>query len=148
MTVNTKPAPIISSPIAGSVETRLDSESPTISNLRDKEQFRKDWQAAIDTKLIEWGRDPSQLDEEGATTPSVDTIQLAIQLASELSRQASRPPTRVVPDVHGGIVFELQVGNSFESVHVYPDRSIEYRLFVNHRLELRETWALETDYNQ
>ena len=41
----------------------------------------ENWKATIDQKLIEWGRDPTQLDDDGTITPSKQTIQFAIALA-------------------------------------------------------------------
>ena len=144
MGTKTAPRPAISSPITEPVKTCVDTESPAMSIRQGEEQYQQEWDL-IETKLIEWGRDPSQLDEEGTTTPSGDTIQLAIETASRMSRDRDPAPTRVVPDVHGAIVFELQGGNTFESVHVQPDGRIEHRFFVDHRLQLQKLFPLETD---
>src|SRR5712692_733759 len=62
---------------------------------------REKWQEFIDNQLIEWGRDPSQLDEEGTQTPSKETIQLAMDLAGNLRKRGLPAPTRILPDVHG-----------------------------------------------
>jgi hypothetical protein len=119
------------------VPTNADYESPITRDYGREDTAHASWDL-IDKKLIEWGCDPSQLDEEGTITPSGDTIQLAIQVATELDRQGCAAPTRVVPDPHGGIVFELQGNSVFESIHVKPDWGIEYRVLKNHRVVLRE----------
>ena len=146
MGIDTIPPPIVSPPVTKPVKTRVDTKLAMMSNPLGEDQYQQEWDL-IETKLIEWGRDPSQLDEEGTTTPSVDTIQLAIETASRLSRDCDPAPTRVVPDVHGAIVFELQGRNTFESLHVQPDGRIEHRFFRDHRLQRQEHWVLETDDN-
>ena len=134
---------LITAPLPKAVPTNVDKESPVTRDYGREDATHEAWDL-IDKQLIEWGCDPSQLDEEGTVTPSADTIQLAIQLATALSRQDGAAPTRVVPDAHGGIVFELQGKSVFESVHVLPDGSVEHRLFKNHRLVHREPWVIET----
>jgi hypothetical protein len=135
-------------PVRKAVKTRVDTESPAALHAQREERYREAWQNVIDNKLIEWGSDPSQLDEEGTKTPSLETIQLAIQLAKALSRQGCAAPTRIVPDVRGAIVFEIQGKDIFESVHVQPDGNLEHRLFENHRLVHREPWVIETADNK
>lgn len=129
------------------VSTNVASESPITRDYGREDAAREAW-GLVEKQLIEWGCDPSQLDEENTQTPSGDTIRLAIQLATALGRHGSAAPTRAVPDAHGGIVFEVQGKSIFESVHVEPDGSIEHRLFKDDRLVLRETWMLETVDNE
>jgi hypothetical protein len=119
------------------VLTNADYESPITRDYGREDTAHDSWDL-IDKKLIEWGCDPSQLDEDGTITPAGDTIQLAIQIATELNRQGCAAPTRVVPDAHGGIVFELQGSFVFESIHIKPDGSVEHRVLKNHRVVLRE----------
>ena len=65
------------------VLTNADYESPITRDYGREDTAHDSWDL-IDKKLIEWGCDPSQLDEEGTIIPSGDTIQLAIQIAKEL----------------------------------------------------------------
>lgn len=97
-----------------------------------------DWGRIIDNKLIEWGRDPSRLDEEGTVAPTKQTIQFAIALASWLRNQGFPAPTRVVPDAHGGIVFEVQEQNLEETLRLSADLGLEYCAFDNGRLVHRQ----------
>jgi hypothetical protein len=121
------------------VSTTAASESPISRGFGQDDAARAAWDL-IENKLIQWGCNPSQLDEEDTQTPSRETIQLAIQLAAWLCQQGFPAPTRVVPDAHGGIVFELHGKTVFESLHIEPSSAIEHRLFVQHRLVLRESW--------
>src|SRR5205085_2923059 len=95
------------------------------------------WDRIIDNKLIEWGRDPSQLDEEGTITPSKGTIQFAIAVARFLRNSGFSTPTRVVPDAHGGIVFEANDGNVFETIRLSENLSFDYCVFQDCRLVAR-----------
>jgi hypothetical protein len=135
--------PTIFARVDRAVTTRADSESPMTCDSQDRENLLEAWDD-VERTLIEWGLHPNDLDEEGITPPSQETISRACQLRTFLARQAFPPPTRVVPDVRGAVVFELQRYNSFESLHVHPDASIEHRVFQNHRLVCREIWNLES----
>jgi hypothetical protein len=99
------------------------------------------WERMIDNKLIEWGRDPSQLDEEGTVSPSKQTIQFAIFFAGMLRNTGMPAPTRVVPDAHGGIVFEFHEKDLNVTFRLSADISLEYCAFENCRLVQRQKLA-------
>lgn len=121
------------------VATDVDVRSP-IS--RDYESAARDkWQQVIDYQLIEWGSDPSQLEDGETPPPSGATIHLAVRVAEALRNGGDPAPTRTVPDAIGGIVFEREAGNVFESVRVSADGSVEYCEFENCRLVQRQPWA-------
>jgi hypothetical protein len=102
---------------------------------RDIEHERARWQRCIDEKLIEWGRDPSQLEDDGVDAPSPDVIRLAIEVASRYRDSGQwAPPDRVAPDPNGGIVFERRAGSQAEVLHVGSDGEVEYQRFVGPRL--------------
>ena len=135
--------PFISASLPEAVTTNVATESPVTRDYGREDAARDAWQNLIDDQLIEWGRDPSQLDDEGTEAPSKDTIQLAIWLAGTLSQRGLPAPTRIVPDAHGGIVFELEGKNVFESIRISPDANVEYCAFQNCRLVEREPWVLQ-----
>jgi hypothetical protein len=116
------------------VSTGAVTEARITRNYGRGDEALQKWQALIDDQLIEWGRDPSQLEDEDIQPPSKDTIRLAISLARLLSRADCPAPTRVVADAHGGIVFERHERNVFESIRLSDDGSAEYCLFENARL--------------
>lgn len=127
------------------VSTNAASELSAVHEREAKQYNRATWDKLIDHSLIEWGRDPSQIDDGESPTPSRKTIQTAFQLAVVLRDAEWSVPTRIVPDVHAGIVFE-RVGKSiFESIHIFANGEIEYRRFKNGHLERREPWAFEAD---
>ncbi|HEX3998491.1 MAG TPA: hypothetical protein VHX65_08080 [Pirellulales bacterium] len=69
--------------------------------------------------------------------PVVETV-LGIQL-DPIAKES--PPLRIVPDVQGGIVFEFEWGQMFESLHIPPVSNIEYRVFNGNRHVSRGPWS-------
>jgi hypothetical protein len=122
-------------PLPKAVATDADTGSP-ISSIHES-AARDKWQAMIDYRLIEWPWDQSQLDDDETPAASRETIQLAIRVAERLRDNGSPAPTRIVPDAHGGIVFERAAGNLFESYRISPDGSVEYCGFEDCRLVQR-----------
>lgn len=133
--------PYLAESIQDAVSTSAASESPMTRDYGRFDTGSVTWDA-VEGQLIEWGCDGSRPDDDDIEPPSKDTIQRAIRVAAELSRQDGPAPTRVVADAHGGIAFELQAGKSLESVHIHSGGDIEHRVFKNHRLVLREKWLL------
>jgi len=138
----TELSPFISPVIHGAVSTGVISDARITPDHGRKEEARPRWQALIDDQLLEWGRDPSQLDDDGTQSPSRELIARAIDLASLLSRENYAAPTRIVPDAHGGIVFELQGNRLFESIRLSSDGSAEYCAFVDTHLVNRKPLML------
>jgi hypothetical protein len=104
---------------------------------RELDANRQAWQRFIDEKLIEWGRDPSLLDDESVIPPSRPSVDTAVWLAMRLRDAGEVPPLRVVPDGDGGIVFERWEGNLSESFEVSQHGGIEYVQCRDGRVEAR-----------
>lgn len=130
----------ISRPVPDAVNTRSDMESSAKRSNNLGEAMRARWQAIIDRQLIEWGRDPSQFDDEGVEPPARETIQLAINLAQALSDARIPPPDSVILDPNGGIVFERREHDVSEVFHVWDDGAVEYQRFRG--TQLVERWNL------
>jgi len=92
------------------------------------------WQSLIDHTLIEWGWNPSQLEDDAVEPPSREIIRLAIDLAQGLRDRGLPTPDRVVPDPNGGIVFERHENGMREVFHVWDDGTVEYQRFHGRRL--------------
>jgi hypothetical protein len=133
----TKLRPHFSGDVREAVSTSADQGAPVTR------QSRQEWQKLIENRLVEWRCNPSQLDEEGTVTLSRATIQLAIDLASQMSKDGLLAPTRIVPDVNGGMVFERQRKDLFETLRISADGSVEHRVFENCRLVHRERWLVQ-----
>lgn len=131
--------PFMSANLSNVVSTNADTDSPITQNRSGAETARQAWQELIDEKLIEWGRNTRQFDDEGLEPPSRKTVRLAIQAAEQFRDAGYPPPNCVVPDPNGGIVFELRQNGSAEVVHVWDDGTVEYQQFRGARLVARRT---------
>ncbi len=95
----------------------------------DSERDRMAWITLVDTVLVEWGRNPSALEDEDFIPPNPDVINLACRVALEC-RDAGHPaPTRIVPDGEGGICFERVEGSISSSLRIYADQTGELLVF-------------------
>lgn len=121
------------------------TESSLASEMEYKVKVQEAWQRFIDHTLIEWGRNPGQLEDEGIDPPSKETIQRAIHLAQDCKKQGLPPPDSVVPDPNGGIVFERRKKSLSEVLHLWEDGSVEYQRFMGHRLVERRAIQISSD---
>ena len=94
-----------------------------------RQRWRQAWKDIIDHQLIEWGRDPEQLADDGVAAPSREVVRLAIAFAKQMQNQDFQPAQRVVPDANGGIVFERRESDVVEVIHIWDDGMTEYQLF-------------------
>ena len=97
------------------------------------------WQEFIDNTLIEWGRAPQMIEDDGILPPSPRALHVAAVLAIELRKKGLPPPLRIVPDGDGGVVFERRTENGMISIAIDLDGSIEHLLFRNGQLQFRRT---------
>ena len=129
--------------LAKAVETNADSSARQMTPSRD-DQEREAWENLIDGTLIEWGRDPSALEDDGVVPPSIETIKHACEIATELRRLDFPAPTRLVPTGDGGIAFEVDAGCDFVSVEIAPDGAVEYLRFSGSKLVERYEVSIPT----
>lgn len=125
----------LSSDLRKLVETHSDDQTPN-QFAHPIEKWREQWEEIIDSKLIEWGKDPSALADpgEGIVAPSLQSIKIASEVAQSARDAGWPPPTRVVPDGEGGIAFERQSGGVFESLEVTANGIVELLKFIDCRL--------------
>jgi hypothetical protein len=95
--------------------------------------YRAAWQRAIE-KLTEWARNPKELEDDGLAPPSAEIVQRAIAFAQAAQQAGYPPPTSVVPDPNGGIIFERTQDNQTEEYHFWDDGTIDYCRFEGTRL--------------
>jgi len=124
------------------VLTQAANEQTLASGMQWNDTNRSGWQAIIDKWLIEWGRNPGSLEDEGLIPPSEKTIDLACQVAVALRDKGVAAPLRVVTNGEGGIVFEHSSGTWFSIIEVHPDGNIELATFRNSELKSRERLSL------
>ncbi|GMU82709.1 MAG: hypothetical protein IT450_15500 [Phycisphaerales bacterium] len=102
---------------------------------------REAWRRLIDFTLVEWGRDPQAMEDDDVIPPSQNSVSHSIRLASQLAENDAPPPTRVVPNGDGGIVFERIRGEIAETIEVESDGSLYFTLCQGSRLVHRAKWA-------
>ena len=126
----------ISEPIRSPIETGAVDDSALSSGEFHQNQMA--WQKVIDDQLIEWGNDPSRLEDDGIEPPSGAIIRLAYDRVQKMRGEGWPPPLRVVPDGDGGIAFEWKDGPASCSIEIADDGSIELITFENSRLVSRQ----------
>lgn len=107
---------------------------PELNEKEQADRTRKAWSKFIDGNLVEWGRNPSALEDEDFFPPGRDVIKLACEWALYFRDEGCAPPTMVVPDGEGGISFERVDGEASESLNIYADQTVELLVFNNCRL--------------
>jgi len=113
-----------------------------MSNVRDADlaeshpvqNSRQAWDEFIDRVLVEWGRNPDALEDDDFLAPGLEIIDMACQVAIAFRDEGFPPPTRVVPDGEGGVCFERDADQVFESLRIYSDETIELLRFQDCRL--------------
>ncbi|MBN1345416.1 MAG: hypothetical protein JXQ73_22170 [Phycisphaerae bacterium] len=101
------------------------ADETSLAEIKNVEAYRDEWQQLIDTKLVEWGRNPRQLEEDDLVAPSVDSVEVACQVAMYFRDDGAPSPDWVVPNGDGGIVFERSLGTLTKTLEVLQDGSIE-----------------------
>lgn len=112
--------------VVNAVPTRAQSDAPISSGTIADTQT---WDRVIDYQLIEWGRNPRALEDDGIEAPTGEVILRARELAQILKNAGVAAPDTVVPDPNGGIVFERRAGDLIETFHVWDDGTVEYCRF-------------------
>lgn len=115
------------------VRTRAATEAE-LASAEKHEDVRDSWDDIIDCKLVEWGRDPTALEEDELIPPTRESVQAAIQIAGVLRNADAQPPTRVVPDGDGGIVLERWKGDRSASLEISAAGRVEWVLVVARRV--------------
>lgn len=114
----------------------------SLSGARLETTNRARWQAIIDDKLVEWGRDLAALSESDLIPPTPLAIQAAIAVAMQFRDADEPPPARVAPDGDGGVVLERWTGSCAESIEVNRVGRIELVVLFNQRVIQRISLGL------
>jgi hypothetical protein len=92
-----------------------------------------------DGQLVEWGRNPGGVRDHELEPPTAAAVHQACLVAIDLRDAGELPPSRVVPNGDGGIVFELTVGQRAVTLEFFDDGSIERTCYDGCRMLHRET---------
>lgn len=139
MSVIDRPFETITGPIYSNEDTSAAADQGLASSL--KTEIWDKWTAVIDT-LLDWLIHPDQLNYEEIIPPSREIIKQACDIARLLQSQNYRPPLQVVPDGEGGISFEFQWENYYQSLKLLADSSVEQLLFRDYQLIQRNSMEL------
>lgn len=96
------------------------------------------WRKVINEPLIDWARNPDQLEDEGILPPSKDVIQLALNFAMYWRDKGSPAPDYVIPDGDGGIVFKRTAGDVTETIEIGAEGTVEIIGFRGHKIIKRK----------
>lgn len=116
----------------GKAEPRLTGDGDNAKSEHDG------WQQVLETWLRKWARDPSQLEDDGIVAPSRETIELASEVAQQLSNLGLLAPKRVAASGDGGIVFAWEDKPRLATLEMDADGVLEVAVFQNSRLVCRQ----------
>ena len=132
---------ITSEDVTYTAPSETSATRPSELSQGEAEMIGERWGKVLDEQLIEWASHPEDFIDEGLVPPSRKTIHLAYEHVLKPFRDNGRvPPSHVVPDANGGIVFELRNNDVFESIRVQADGHVEYCRFCGGRLVVRQRW--------
>lgn len=100
--------------------------------LADVEQPRRgseSWRSIVDNLLIEWGRRPEVIEDDGIEPPAARAIAVASIVASRLRDDKMPPPTNVAPTADGGIAFQYELAGCFLTIEIDPNGDVELRVY-------------------
>lgn len=123
--------------LKSATDTRVadeDSLASTYESKAEKEKRYEAWRNLINEPLIDWGKDPNKLEDDGIVAPTKDIITLALTYAMALRDAGWPAPTSVVPNGAGGIAFEKRSGRYHEIIEIYDDASAELITFHDSNL--------------
>lgn len=105
---------------------------------RVEDRNREAWQEIIDYKLVEWGRNPCAIEDDGLFPPSREALERAYSFAIALRDEGKPTPKRTIPDGDGGLAFEYITGGRLEIVHIYEDGTAQRTIYGDEKLMVCE----------
>jgi len=96
---------------------------------------RSAWQKFIDYCLVDWGaRGVPDLDED-LRPPTPAAIQFAIEIAKKMLSEGALPPSRIIPNGEGGLIFERYIyPNEYIALEIFEDLQIKLRRYRDSKL--------------
>lgn len=126
---------------ARQVQTR-GVEDNALGSLRSgDDQNQPTWQRVIDDQLIEWGRNPSLLEEDDLIPPTQAALDRARRIIAEMMSTGQPAPMRVVPDGDGGIGFERWCDSVTASIEIAKNGTAEIVLLQDGRVVGRSAFV-------
>jgi len=116
------------------VSTGLESASQR----GDRNGVEHDWLERLMGSVTRWRADAEGLAADDLEPPTDLAVETARGIAGRMQQRGAPAPSRIVLDTDGGLSFELEVGDTFQSIEVHPDGSAELLEFRRGRLTSRE----------
>jgi len=100
------------------------------------EQNSSSWQKVIDEELLNWCVQGLPDLEEDLQPPTHDALAAAILVADKMRTVGAPPPSRVVPNGEGGIIFERFVypQQIYQAFEIFKDLTTELRTYKDSKL--------------
>jgi len=117
--------------------TRATSPESFASVDRNRAVQAEQWQSSVESRLIEWGKQGSKVDEDGLVSPSPGIVSVAFRIAAQLRDAGISVPLRMVQDGAGGIVFEWRHETVTEKLRLHASGRIELTRFRDSKLVYR-----------
>lgn len=114
-----------------------------IQEAGEAQAARDGWREIIDRVLIEWGRYPESVADDGVDPPTAAAIASASQAACRLRDEGISLPTNVAPTGDGGIAFEYELSNAFLTIEIDSVGDRELRVFQDGKIVRRSIGRLD-----
>ena len=128
----------LSSTVHNESKTSVAEDQELCSTSANPHEYQSQWEKLIRGTLLEWSRDPAQLEDEDIIAPTPEVIERAKIRAWKWLHEGCPPPSRIVPNGEAGISFMLYQGSLTQEIEFDEDGSIELRTFRDSRLVSRE----------
>ncbi|HEX7377956.1 MAG TPA: hypothetical protein VF278_12625 [Pirellulales bacterium] len=90
---------------------------------------REGWRRIVDDVLIEWGRNPETVEDDGIDAPTTIAIAGATGVVSRLRGAGMPVPTNVAPTGDGGIAFQYELTDTFLTIEIDLEGAVELRVY-------------------
>lgn len=98
--------------------------------LIEAEQARREgWRRIIDEVLIEWGRSPERIEDDGIDAPTAAAMAGASRVACRMRDDKMPLPSNVAPVGDGGIALQYEFPEGFLTIEIDTDGAVELRVF-------------------
>jgi hypothetical protein len=96
------------------------------------------WQRSFE-RIIEWERDPALLEDEDFEAPTKGVLVLAKTFIAAFERAGVPGPDVIIPTGDGGLVFRRRNDQMNQTIHFWPDQTVEQYAIKNGKMLLRQT---------
>lgn len=107
------------------------------ANALEETDANAQWNQLRDQRLIPWGQRAGEWIEDDVQLPTKESIRVAHDLMRRFRVEHARPPSFLVEDGEGGIVFRYADGDQSASIMIDSGGSVEFIVIQGNRLVSR-----------